>query len=276
MRFSPILVLCLLSLASYAQIDTDRPAFTNSVNVVPQNRLQFEGGMAYTLQATNVVPILNNGRSLKRLETYTLPQAVFRYGITSRAEVRFEVPQFSLSRYKLANDSQSRYATDLWNRQVGMGLKFQILDKDKFTLSYLATLRTERDNFPESERELTFGLFNDLIWEYRFNEKSKMAGTLGFGNGKDAYAVNAAALIGTKINNRLWLQAEAVSENYLYENSRYNVSYYTLNLSSQYALTQRDAIDLTVGSVVHSTAFILPRNLTIQLGYAHLFNAKNE
>lgn len=273
MRKINLILIVFLSLWATAQIDTDRPAFTNSVNVVPKSTLQFEGGFGYSLQVNTKIPFLNRGLYVNRIETISAPQGIFRYGISSQTEIRLELPQFSFSRSKFSNDSISGYSQDLWNRQVGIGLKQRILDNDKFSLSYLAMLRSERDYFFDSERAITLGLFNDLIWEYRFNEKSKMAGTVGFGNLKDSYQLNGAVLIGSKINDELWLQAEAVSENYFYENYRSNVNYYTLNLSSQYVLTAQDAIDLTVSSVVHSTIFSNPRNLTIQLGYAHLFSS---
>ena len=273
MRFSQIIILCLLGLACSAQIDTDRPAFTNSVNIVPKRTLQFEGGIGYGVQVNTLRPLFTNGAYLERLETVSAPQGIFRYGISSQTEIRLKLPQFSFSRTKFSNDSISGYSQDFWNRQVGIGLKQRILDNDKFSLSYLAMLRSERDYFFDSERAITLGLFNDLIWEYRFSEKSKMAGTVGFGNLKDSYQLNGAVLIGSKINDQLWLQVEAVSENYFSENLRRNINYYTLNLSNQYALTERDAIDLTIGSIVHSTIFSNPRNLTIKLGYAHLFNS---
>ncbi len=270
-----IFILLASSFAVFAQIDTDRPAYTNSVNVVPKNALQFEGGFGYNVKVNTLIPVANTALYLKRLETFSAAQTVFRYGISSQTEIRCEVPQFIFSRFKFSNDSMSRYNREPWNRQVGIGLKHKILATDRFTLSSLITLRSQRDAFAESERELTFGLYNDLIWEYRLNDKSKIAGTCGFGNLKDSYYLNGAILFGSKINDRIWLQAEAVSESYHFENIRYNSYFRTLNISSQYIVSKRDAIDITIGSLLGSN-FFMPRNLNIQLGYAHLFNSNHE
>lgn len=270
-----IFILLASSFAVFAQIDTDRPAYTNSVNVVPKNALQIEGGLGYNVQVNTLIPVANTALYLKRLETFSAPQTVFRYGISNQTEIRCEMPQFIFSRVKFSNDSMSRYTREPWNRQVGIGLKHKILATDRFTLSSLTTLRSQRDFFSESERELTFGLYNDLIWEYRLNDKSKIAGTCGFGNPKDSHYLNGAILFGSKINDRLWLQAEAVSESYHFENSRHNVFFRTLNISSQYVLSKRDAIDITFGSLL-SSSLSSPKNLITQVGYAHFFNSNHE
>lgn len=75
-------VLCILGLHAMAQIDTDRPDFTESPNVVPAGALQIESGF-----------IWENGeqefcRSTETYRNITVNTTLFRYGLTDRFELR--------------------------------------------------------------------------------------------------------------------------------------------------------------------------------------------
>lgn len=262
-----------MGLVSYAQIDTDRPAFTNTVSTVSQKAFQVEAGFEYfTQQGYSSRPIKPNGPYLARQDAFFLPFGIVRIGVSKQAEFRIELPSTSFIRSNFSNDSSDGFSSETWNRQIGVGLKHQIINNQKFRLSNLVTLRSNRDYSILSEREVTFDLSNDVLWDYRINEKSKVAGVIGLANGRDAYFVNAAALYGRTFGENLWIQSEIVLQSTFFKDSRFNWQANTLNLSGQYTLTKQDAIDLTLGSVFRST-FLLSPNFSVQLGYAHLFNS---
>jgi hypothetical protein len=81
-----LLVLITVGLASYAQIETDRPDFTESPNVVPKGALQIESGFIYETNRTNFVSLDEEGHQIDR--AITLNTTLFRYGINDRFELR--------------------------------------------------------------------------------------------------------------------------------------------------------------------------------------------
>ena len=120
---------------------------------------------------------------------------------------------------------------------------------------------------------MTFNLANDILWDYRINEDLKAAGTLGFANGRDAYFLNGAVLLGRTFGDHVWLQSEVVWQNTFFKDTKFHWGSTTLNVSGQYTLSSQDALDVTFGSILGSTLRTSP-NLSIQMGYAHLFGPK--
>ena len=268
-KLGVILFLCF-GFPLWAQIDTDRPAYTNSVNVVPKNKLQVEFGLEYFFQSTEQRPVIQTAIRVTRLEQISGPFTFLRYGISDQTELRLELPTTTFSRGRFSNDSITQYSESPWNRAMGIGLKQRIVNNEKFKLSNIITLRSRRDYLVTSERVVGFHLANDLLWDYASSKRSKIAGTLGFAGGKDVYQVNAAVLIGRVFGDHLWLQSELVWQNALFEDRRNNFRFTTFNLSAQYPFSERSAIDLTLGSIIRPST-LFPPNLSVQLGYAYLF-----
>ncbi len=270
-----LVLLVAVAISAAAQIDTDRPAFTNTVGIVPHKTVQLEVGMEYFNQKNNITPVIIPTTPYTiRLEEVTLPFGILRFGLSAQTEFRFELPVASSIRGSFYNDSTSKFVIQPWNRELGIGLKHKLIDNEKFKLSNLVTLRSQRDYFVSSERDATFNLSNDVLWQYNSSERSKFAGTLGFANGKDAYSLNGAVLVGRTFGDHLWIQTELVRQFAFLENRKSNFRSTTFNLSSQYTLSNQDAIDATVGTIPFSNG-LRSSNLVIQIGYAHLFKSKS-
>ena len=62
---------------SLPPIDTDRPDFTDGVHTVPHGHIQFESGYTY-----------QQGRGTDAAHSHSLPEALVRFGVTPRVEVR--------------------------------------------------------------------------------------------------------------------------------------------------------------------------------------------
>ena len=87
-RLSTALAVALVSLA-FAQekpkpIETDRPDFTESSVVVPFRWLQIESGLTYAWE--------------RRAHSLSGPEALLRYGVAPRAELRLGLPDYNLVR----------------------------------------------------------------------------------------------------------------------------------------------------------------------------------
>ncbi len=78
-----LLLLSFSSLLSHAQIETDRPDFTESPNVVPSGALQIETGFVYEKDKEQHCGWFDDTRSNKTLNT-----TLIRYGITEKLELR--------------------------------------------------------------------------------------------------------------------------------------------------------------------------------------------
>src|SRR5688572_16888449 len=74
----------LIQLAADDPIVTDRPDFTESSVVVPLRRLQLETGFTQSWAAGS--------------KSFTAPEALFRYGIAQKLELRVGLPNWTLQR----------------------------------------------------------------------------------------------------------------------------------------------------------------------------------
>lgn len=140
MKKTLLALLCVLSLSTYAQIETDRPDFTESPNVVPKGALQVETGF-----------ILENdlaSSSTSMLETksqnITLNTTLLRFGLTENIELRL-------------NTSVDRSQTQVSNPMGGVsgplsdtvfkglstsfiGFKTNLYKNDKMSIGFLGHL----------------------------------------------------------------------------------------------------------------------------------------
>jgi hypothetical protein len=127
-RVLAIIGLCGLPSAIAEEIATDRPDFTESALVVPQGSWQFELG------ATR--------ESAQAEDSRSGPEALIRWGLFDRIELRFELP----NRIQTRNDS----TTTGWG-DAAVGVKWQIAhDHDAWDLALIAS-----SNVPIGDAGLT-------------------------------------------------------------------------------------------------------------------------
>jgi hypothetical protein len=90
-------------------IATDRPAFTDSSDVVPRGLLLFENGFAETRNQTH--------------DGFDFPETLARFGLTNKTELRFDVPDY------LQNSNTGHGFGSGWG-DLSVGLKQQLLTKE--------------------------------------------------------------------------------------------------------------------------------------------------
>lgn len=82
MRLILHITILLISSIAFAQIDTDRPAFTNSVNVVPQKSLQIETGLNYDWTKFSRFVYSSQFDPSRVIQSFVFPSANLRYGLS--------------------------------------------------------------------------------------------------------------------------------------------------------------------------------------------------
>ena len=101
-------------------IATDRPAITDSSDVVPSGYLLFENGFAETRNQEQ------NG--------FDFPETLARFGLTNKTELRLNVPDY------FQNSNSGRGFGSGWG-DLGIGVKQQLLTKEEgFDASLIVTL----------------------------------------------------------------------------------------------------------------------------------------
>ncbi|MDB4160978.1 transporter [Bacteroidia bacterium] len=83
MKNSLVILLLLVSSSLVAQIETDRPDFTESPNVVPKGALQIETGFILENDERNFCGTTETNRNI------TVNTTLLRFGLSERVELRF-------------------------------------------------------------------------------------------------------------------------------------------------------------------------------------------
>ncbi|MBT8326759.1 MAG: transporter [Bacteroidia bacterium] len=141
-----ILSVLLLFAACYcnAQIETDRPDFTESPNVVPKGALQIETGFVFE----NDLSAKEQRQSKIQLSerNYTVNTTLFRYGLTENIELRLNT-NYTLSKVGNTNDIELLDSThnpilsDIKGFQTSfIGFKTNLYKNDKLSLGFLGHL----------------------------------------------------------------------------------------------------------------------------------------
>ena len=89
-----MMAICVVFVAQYAvaQIETDRPDFTESPNVVPKGALQIETGFMKEENKEGIDRIgPHRYYSYKDIDNYTLNTTLFRYGLLENLELRLNM-----------------------------------------------------------------------------------------------------------------------------------------------------------------------------------------
>ncbi|MDA8886326.1 transporter [Bacteroidia bacterium] len=145
------LLLMVLCHFAFAQIETDRPDFTESPNVVPKGAMQIETG--FILENDKLVYESRLGSLLEKLEysyqNFTINTTLFRYGLTDNIELRFNT-NFSCNQFKelkvlesgFVNPTAEFYGDSI---EVGfqtsfIGFKTNLYKNDKMSIGFLGHL----------------------------------------------------------------------------------------------------------------------------------------
>ncbi len=262
-----ILLICSIT---FAQIDTDRPAFTNSVNVVPQKSLQIETGLNYDWTKFSRFVYSSQFDPPRVIQSFVFPSANLRYGLSESTEARLSLPNFVYQNFSFP-DNDSTVVSSYFSIPLVIGLKQRIYNGDKLKLSSMITLVGYGTERVETPRRFWVEASVDLIWSYQLTDKLRSAGTFIFRPELDGNYINGAALVGYQGTPNFWMQGEYVYGIFNKFDQDRGRSTGTINLSAQNTITDYNAVDLTVGSTLLG---YLPWNYSIQIGYSHLFNPK--
>lgn len=136
-----VILLVSTALFSYAQVETDRPNFTNSPNLVPKGALQIETGF---ILETNKISDPSTASYTER--NLTLNTTLLRFGLTKYIELRakFEILQQNKQDIKDINPFCDLHPSFL-EQQTGLsssflGFKTNLLESDKISIGFLGHL----------------------------------------------------------------------------------------------------------------------------------------
>ncbi|MGB0849619.1 MAG: transporter [Bacteroidia bacterium] len=145
MKKTLLIVFCLLSIGANAQIETDRPDFTESPNVVPKGALQVETGFIlendYSAEEQRASKVGLSERN------FTMNTTLLRYGLTENIELRLNT-SFDVSKVNMMED-MAYLGDSTYNPILGdikgfstsfIGFKTNLLKTDKVSLGFLGHL----------------------------------------------------------------------------------------------------------------------------------------
>mgnify|MGYP000888606828 CR=1 FL=1 len=139
-----LLLACLVltSVSVLGQIETDRPDFTESPNVVPKGALQVETG--FVLQNDKESVVAGSMEGYRKLRTTTFNTTLLRYGITDKLEARLnwnaeeiKVTEFS---HPLINPAPSMFDPVNGVGPIFIGLKANLYQSEKVSIGMLSHL----------------------------------------------------------------------------------------------------------------------------------------
>jgi hypothetical protein len=141
-------ILC--SLLSYAQIETDRPRFTRSPNVVPHKTLQIESGFRWENDKEEFRYIwAGSGIWEESYRNLTLNTLLLRFGLSKNIELRFNTIFRSTALTKLRVIEQGPWGPppidSVSNQQRGIssssiGFKANLYKSEKLSVGFLGHL----------------------------------------------------------------------------------------------------------------------------------------
>lgn len=146
-------LLLLTSTALYAQIETDRPDFTESPNVVPKGALQVETGFVVENDAAIMTyPFPGTATEERVYRNTTLNTSLLRYGLLENLELRFNyaLQSSKLHKYEVVEQGQAwpsptELPDSAFNASRGfstsfIGFKTNLYKSDKMSIGFLGHL----------------------------------------------------------------------------------------------------------------------------------------
>jgi hypothetical protein len=144
MKNSLVILLLLVSTSLVAQIETDRPDFTESPNVVPKGALQIETG--FILENDYSAKEQRNCKIQLSERNFTVNTTLLRYGLTKNIELRLNT-NYSISKVGKMNDILILDSTHNPNlddikgfQSPFIGFKTNLYKNDKLSIGFLGHL----------------------------------------------------------------------------------------------------------------------------------------
>lgn len=144
MKNSLVVLLLLVSTSLVAQIETDRPDFTESPNVVPKGALQIETG--FILENDYSAKEQRNCKIQLSERNFTVNTTLLRYGLTKNIELRLNT-NYSISKVGNMNDilildsTHNPNLDDIEGFQTPfIGFKTNLYKNDKLSIGFLGHL----------------------------------------------------------------------------------------------------------------------------------------
>ncbi|MEY2924245.1 MAG: hypothetical protein RLZZ337_793 [Bacteroidota bacterium] len=239
---------------SIAQIDTDRPAYTNSVNTIAPQNLQLEGGLhSYFFKYGAIGDDLS----------ISLPNTMVRLGLSDNAEFRLEIP--SINYLSIQRDTFEYQGLEFDN--LSFGVKSKLYKAEKLNVSSILTLFFMEQGQQWIAIPLSIGVDVNFPFSYALSSNSSLAGSVSLNLIDGFTRFGSSFLYGRYIQPKLWVQAEYFNNIWYYNLPASNEKFYlrhNANLSAQYTISERCKADFTMGSLLHS-----------DLGIQNIFNTPN-
>jgi hypothetical protein len=140
-RFITVFVL-FNSVLSFAQIETDRPNFTASPNVVPKGALQIETGFVWENDKQSLAGIVSAPKgSVITFRNLTVNTTLLRFGLTDNIELRFNT-SFNNNREIFSDgfSSQDNVTKSKGFSTSFIGFKTNLYKNDKLSIGFLGHL----------------------------------------------------------------------------------------------------------------------------------------
>ncbi len=261
------LIFCAISYNVKAQIDTDRPAYTNSVNTIPAFKFQLEGGLH-----SSYFSYKSNGSDFN----ISLPNTMLRYGVSDNAELRLEIPSLVGRSVKRG---PSFVADGIELENASLGVKSKIYKGDKLNISGIGSVFFMERYQKWITTPLRFGINASFPFSYALSKSSSIGGTAGLSILEGNTVFRSSLLYGRFLSPKTWVQAEyynAILYNFGFSPSTMYSVIHNANFSSQFTVSEFCKLDFTLGAQLknelnNTTIFTTP-NLRSQFGFAYLIN----
>jgi hypothetical protein len=148
-------------------LESDRPNFTNGPTTVGLGRVQLESGYTYT-QAVNGDP---------RHWTHTLPEALLRYGVTERLELRLRWDGAVFD--AVQNRDSDRVARRTGYTDVKPGFKYTMTKTQGWrpATGLIVAVSAPAGTFDQSSREVDCEI--DFVYRWDITKRLVLAGSTG-------------------------------------------------------------------------------------------------
>jgi hypothetical protein len=211
-------LVCSQTPPALPPINTDRPAFADSSVVVPKGSLQVENGFQDTVN------------------TYDLPETLFRYGVADKTELRFSAPDYVFT---------SGFG------DMSVGVKQQLGPIHGFDVSLVITL-----SFPTGARALTSHGYDpsvQLPWSHSLSKNWTAAGMFSIYWPTQGSSRNTTGQATFLFDRQLTGPWDAFVE-YVGDYPQRGGPEHILHFGTSYKVTPRQQVDFHVGAGLSAAA----------------------
>jgi hypothetical protein len=250
-RVCLLLGVLLLGLHAGAQVNSDRPGFTNSSSVLKTRSFQMEVGASVEWY----------GSRLTRA-TIQVPSTNLRYGLNPFVEARLTLPTVRL---ELATD---RTQLD----DLRLGFKSQLLRTDRVEIAAITEVYflENAGTWVKTPIEPKFVLY--LPMSFALGERWVLKSQLGYNDEENFDIMTASIVLNRQISAGTTAQVEYIVASWYSNLARAQFDeFHLFNFSTQHQLSEHFALDFTYGTTLglnndFSTAF---EQTNISIGVAY-------